>query len=328
VKGPDSPFTNSINPVTERHEGPLLCGNRSEQARRTIYRKAALICAMTRASSKGRQAGSTSIDTQFYSPVAPQRASLTASHNAQDGTTHGYGMKIAALDDDALQLETVMGVITAAGYQGVAFTRANALLSMLRRETFDMLIVDWNLPDRSGLDVIRWTRLNLNPPPPTLLVTSRSGDADIVEGLDAGADDFLAKPVSPPVLIAHIRALLRRAYASPAADAVERCGDVVLEPGTGAATLKGVAVNLTTKEFALALVLFRNLHRALSRTYLLEAVWGSDPDLTSRTLDMHVSRVRTKLDLRPASGFRLIPVYSYGYRLERLEEGVAAETAA
>lgn len=237
-------------------------------------------------------------------------------------------MKIAALDDDALQLESIMGVIDAAGFRGVAFSRANALLSMLRRETFDMLIVDWNLPDRSGLEVIRWTRLNLNPPPPTLLITSRSTDADIVEGLDAGADDFLAKPVSAPVLTARIKALLRRAYASPVLDGVERSGDIVLEPSTGRATLAGVPVSLTTKEFALALLLFRNMHRALSRAYLLEAVWGSDPDLTSRTLDMHISRVRSKLNLRPTAGFRLIPVYSYGYRLERLDDGIAEDAAS
>ena len=109
-------------------------------------------------------------------------------------------MKIAALDDDPLQLDSVMGVIEAAGFQGVPFTRANALLSMLRRETFDLLIVDWNLPDRSGLDVIRWTRLNLNPPPPTLLVTSRSSDEDIVEGLDAGADEYIMKPFDGDII--------------------------------------------------------------------------------------------------------------------------------
>ena len=86
----------------------------------------------------------------------------------------------------------------------------------------------------------------------------------------------------------------------------------------GSVTRDGQPVALTAKEYALALLLFRNLHRALSRTYILETVWGNEPDLNSRSLDMHISRIRNKLELRPERGFRLTPIYSYGYRLERV----------
>jgi len=227
-------------------------------------------------------------------------------------------MKIAALEDDPLQLETVLGVIAAAGFRGVGFSRANALISTLRRETFDALILDWNLPDRTGLEVIAWAHQNITPAPPILLVTSRADDADVVAGLNAGADDYLVKPIAPRVLEARLRALLRRAYDSKPRLALEVCGPVTLDPATEGASVNGEAVSLTGKEFALALVLFQNLHRALSRTYLMEAAWGSDPGLNSRTLDMHISRIRTKLALRPEAGFRLTPVYSYGYRLERV----------
>lgn len=228
-------------------------------------------------------------------------------------------MKIATLDDDRVQLDLILDTIADAGFEGSGFSRANALLSALRRETYDLLVLDWQLPDRSGLEVVRWAQTNLTPPPPILLVTSRSDDADVVEGLGAGADDFLTKPVSKAVLKARIHALLRRAYGAPEAQTAEVHGHVTLDPATGAATAAGQPVAMTAKEFAVALLLFRNLNRALSRSYLLDSVWGSDPDLNSRTLDMHISRVRSKLNLRPDAGFRLAPVYSYGYRLERLD---------
>ncbi|HYE45847.1 MAG TPA: response regulator transcription factor [Caulobacter sp.] len=230
-------------------------------------------------------------------------------------------MKLAVLDDDPVQVEAITTVIDGAGYRSVAFTRAAALLSALRRETFDLLIVDWALPDRSGLDVIRWVRLNVDPPPPMLLVTSRTEDADIVAGLDAGADDYLSKPVSPAVLEARVGALLRRAYRGRSVGGREIHAGRAFDPASCSVTHEDRTVVLTAKEFALALVLFRNLHRALSRNYLIEAVWGGEPGLNSRSLDMHVSRIRSKLELRPASGFRLTPVYSYGYRLERLGGG-------
>jgi DNA-binding response OmpR family regulator len=227
-------------------------------------------------------------------------------------------MKIAVLDDDPVQLETISSVAQAAGYRPVLFSRAQALISALRKDTFDLLIVDWNLPDRSGLEVLAWARTNLKPPPPMLLVTSRAEDEDIVAGLNAGADDYLPKPLSPAVLKARINALMRRAYAQPSTPGAEIHGDTVFHDSSSAVTRNGKTVVLTAKEYALAQLLFRNLHRALSRTYILETVWGNEPNLNSRSLDMHISRIRTKLELRPEQGFRLTPIYSYGYRLERV----------
>lgn len=227
-------------------------------------------------------------------------------------------MKIAVLDDDPVQLETISSVAQAAGYRPVLFSRAQALISALRKDTFDLLIVDWNLPDRSGLEVLAWARTNLKPPPPMLLVTSRAEDEDIVAGLNAGADDYLPKPLSPAVLEARINALMRRAYAQPSTPGSEIHGDTVFHDSSSAVTRNGKTVILTAKEYALAQLLFRNLHRALSRTYILETVWGNEPNLNSRSLDMHISRIRTKLELRPEQGFRLTPIYSYGYRLERV----------
>lgn len=227
-------------------------------------------------------------------------------------------MRVGVLDDDETQLAAITAILEQAGHRATTFTRSVALMSALRRETFDLLVLDWHLPDRSGLEVIRWVRMNSDQPPPMLLVTSRSDDADVVEGLTAGADDFLSKPVSGPVLAARVEALLRRAYPTTVKGAVETIADHVFDPFALAVRFDGRSVDLTSKEFELAHLFFRNLHRALARSYLVEAVWGGDPNVNSRSLDVHVSRVRTKLGLRPERGFRLTPVYSYGYRLETL----------
>ena len=238
-------------------------------------------------------------------------------------------MRIAALDDDPAQLEAVERVLTGAGHSCQTFARAKQLVAALRRDTFDLLVVDWNMPEMSGVETIAWARQNLEASPPVLLLTSRSAEEDVVEGLNAGADDYVVKPVQPAVLLARVNALIRRAYPAKAAERVEVFGDYAFDTQAETVTIGGEpAAGLTSKEFCLALQLFRNTHRALSRAHILEAVWGRNPDLPTRTLDMHISRIRSKLNLRPENGFRLAPVYSYGYRLERLQEGVPGDGEA
>jgi CheY-like chemotaxis protein len=150
------------------------------------------------------------------------------------------------------------------------------------------------------------------------MLTSRSAEEDIVAGLQGGADDYVIKPVAPAVLKARVDALGRRAYPS-AAPGLETYGPYRFDTRAETVELAGKPVSVTAKEFALALLLFRNLHRALSRAYIFEALWGRNPDLPSRTLDAHISNIRTKLNLRPGNGFKLVPIYAYGYRLEALD---------
>ena len=192
------------------------------------------------------------------------------------------------------------------------------MLGQLRRESYDMLIIDWQVPDLSGSEVLRWAREKLSPNLPVLFMTSRSGEDDIVAGLAAGADDYMIKPIRRGELVARVQALLRRAY--PSQNPIEQIqfGDYIFESRTGRLIVDGNSVDVTQKEFDLALLFFRNLGRPLSRAYILEAVWARDVEVPSRTMDTHVSRVRSKLQLRPEHGFRLAPVYSYGYRLEQI----------
>ena len=227
-------------------------------------------------------------------------------------------MRIAVLDDDRSQTDLVAQVLSAAGHACHGFQSGKEMLNQLRRESYDMLIIDWQVPDLSGADVLRWAREKLSPNLPVLFMTSRSGEDDIVAGLAAGADDYMIKPIRRGELVARVQALLRRAYPSQTTVEQIQFGDYIFESRTGRLIVSGTSVDVTQKEFDLALLFFRNLGRPLSRAYILEAVWSRDVEIPSRTMDTHVSRVRTKLQLRPEHGFRLAPVYSYGYRLEQI----------
>ncbi len=158
---------------------------------------------------------------------------------------------------------------------------------------------------------------------PTLMMVANGREDDIIAGLSCGADDYLVKPIRPSELIARLQALLRRAYPHEALERFEfepyrfepePCEVVVA--GDGAEPTRVV---LTQKEFDLGLLLFRNAGRPLSRNHIREVVWGGDADVSSRTMDTHVSRLRSKLGLNNASRYRVMPVYGYGYRLDRLE---------
>lgn len=228
-------------------------------------------------------------------------------------------MRIAVLDDEPSARAFVIQALIDAGHHCYEFQNARTLTSKLRQDTFDLVVLDWNMPDKSGVEIIRWMHENMDKPVPSLLLTNRNSDEDIVTGLQAGADDYVIKPVQPPVLLARIAAIHRRTGPREAPGANESYGPYTLLPGRQTVTVEDESITLTAKEFELAATLFRNVHRPLSRSYLLEMVWGRNPDLPTRTLDAHISRIRAKLGLRPERGFRLVPVYSYGYRLEALE---------
>lgn len=225
-------------------------------------------------------------------------------------------MKIAILDDEPFLAAWVEKLVSSAGHDCQVFHSGQRLVNVLHHETFDLLILDWNVPDFSGLAILKWMREQLDWHPPVLLLTSRSSDEDIVEGLGTGADDFVVKPVEEPVLLARIEAVLRRAYPTRRGGGVEVFGDYTFDLDHESVKLHGEPVVVTPKEFLLALMLFRNQHRPLSRAYILESLWGRRPDLPTRTLDAHISKIRSKLNLRPENGFKLVPVYAYGYRLE------------
>lgn len=224
-------------------------------------------------------------------------------------------MRIAVVEDDADYREFTSTLLREAGHAVHNFPDATAFMRQFRHDTFDLILIDWVMPRVSGYDLLVWLRRDSSHVP-VIMITTRSAADDIVAGLEAGADDYIAKPVDAAVLLARVSALGRRFYPANAQCTTRFFGDFEFNIPTETLRIGCQDVVLTSKEFNLALTLFSNLSRPLSRNYLIEAVWGRNPDLPTRTLDTHVTRLRSKLGLRPERGYRLMPVYAYGYRLE------------
>ncbi|MFM9969829.1 MAG: response regulator transcription factor [Burkholderiales bacterium] len=228
-------------------------------------------------------------------------------------------MRVALLEDDPDQSEVLRIWLEGAGHHVHVYARSKDFLREVARESFDVLLLDWMVPGMSGVEALKWLRANLSERVPAILITLRDAEEDVVAGLAAGADDYLVKPPRKLELLARIEAVMRRTQGAPVTQGPMRCGDLVLDPVTRGATVDSVAVDLTQKEFDVAFFMLKNIGRVLSRGHLLEAVWGQSSELNTRTVDKHISRVRTQLRLVPERGWRLVAVFAHGYRLERIE---------
>ncbi len=237
-------------------------------------------------------------------------------------------MRIAVVDDDPDFAGFLNSLLAGAGHTVINSTNGTSFLRLAKTETFDLILLDWNLPGKDGIDIVRTLRTDVLSDVPVMLLTLRSDANDIVAGLEAGADDYIAKPVDGRILVARIDALMRRRNVGRLGETLQTFGDLVFDSAQEIVRRGDEAIQLTSKEFQLALLLFRNLSRPLSRAYLLETVWNRNPNVLTRTLDSHVARIRAKLNIRPQNGWRLSPIYSYGYRLEPVENGAELAEAA
>lgn len=224
--------------------------------------------------------------------------------------------RIALLEDDLEQSELLASWLEDAGHCCQAFDRGKALLSSLSRESYDLIILDWQLPDIAGDEVLAQIRGKLNCSLPVLFTTSRDSEADIVHALERGADDYLVKPIRRLEFLARLNVLFRRNTPVKTNAAILDSGLFRINLADRSIQRGDKLIELTDKEYDLALFLFQNPGRLLSRGHVLESVWGRNPDLDTRTVDVHISRIRRKLQLGTDSGCRLATVYQHGYRLE------------
>jgi DNA-binding response OmpR family regulator len=230
-------------------------------------------------------------------------------------------MRIAVADDDKDAREFTVRILTEGGYHCAAFANGRDVVASLKSDTYDLLLLDWNMPGLNAIEIIEWTRTNLMDAPPVIVLTSRNEDQDIVVALESGADDFISKPSSANVIRARVAATLRR-FAPQAAEArIVQRGIYTFDRLEKTVTFAGATASLTSKEFDLALLFFDNMQRPLSRSYLLQRIWNNAIDLSTRTLDMHVSKLRSKLALKPEHGHRLQTIFGYGYRLDAFDAG-------
>lgn len=229
-------------------------------------------------------------------------------------------MRIGVLEDD-LDLQKLYQVwFESAQHSCKCYETAKSFLESLSNERFDLLIVDWMLPDSSGEVAVKWIRENIGWEMPIIFVTSRDSELDIVNGLRAGADDYIVKPAKYLELLARIESLGRRVKPP----ALLHLGAYEINQDLRQIRLGGKEVELTQKEFELACYLFQHHGKLLSRVHLLDKVWGLNANVDTRTVDTHMSRIRRKLAIGPENGWQVIPVYGYGYRFERASPESAA----
>jgi len=230
-------------------------------------------------------------------------------------------MRIGVLEDDLAQQELYKLWFGTAQHSCQFFGTTKSFLDSIGGGAFDLLIIDWMLPDMSGEAALKWIRANMGWDIPVIFVTSKDSEPDIVNALRAGADDYVVKPAKYLELLARIEALGRRKKPPP----VVQIGAYEINQDLRQIRLQGKEIELTQKEFELAVYLFHNHGKLLSRVHLLEKLWGLNANVDTRTVDTHVSRIRRKLGISPENGWQIIPVYGYGYRIERLDAPAPAK---
>ena len=227
-------------------------------------------------------------------------------------------MYIAILEDDPGQAKLMTVWLEKAGHACKTFFTGQSFIENVANERFGLLILDWELPDIKGDVVLQWVRQNLGWEIPVLFMTFRDGSDEVASILKLGADDFVSKSVERNELLARIDSLERRATISQQDQSVIKLGEYVLDSGEHRVTRFGKEIKLTPTELKLAMYLFQTTDKLRTRADLLANVWGRSSEISTRTVDIHISRLRKKLELFPENGWLLESVSGSGYRLVQL----------
>ncbi len=219
--------------------------------------------------------------------------------------------KVLVVDDDTALAEMLQIVLEAAGFEPVRVARGDEALDAFRTHKPDLVLLDLMLPGRDGVDVCRDLRAESDVP--IVMLTAKSDTSDVVEGLEAGADDYVAKPFKTQELLARIKTRLRRVHAAEEAS-VLRIGDMVIDVGAHTVHRGDQPIALTPLEFDLLLALARNPRQAFTRELLLQEVWGYRHPGDTRLVNVHVQRLRSKIEPDPEHPQIIVTVRGIGYR--------------
>jgi DNA-binding response OmpR family regulator len=228
-------------------------------------------------------------------------------------TTATAAKTVLLVDDEATLVATLRYNLEREGYRVLTASDGDKALSVARQERPDLMILDLMLPVIDGLEVCRILRRETSVP--ILMLTARAGEVDKVVGLELGADDYVTKPFSTRELLARVRALLRRTT-SPSDEEVVVSGDLRIDLKRREAIRGETTLELKPKEMELLIYLMRHRGRAFTREQLLREVWGYDFYGDSRTVDVHVSWLRQKIEAEPGKPTRLLTVRGVGYRFD------------
>lgn len=231
---------------------------------------------------------------------------------------------ILVVEDEPSFVEALQIGLTREGFSVEVADDGRSAIALFRATNPDLVLLDVMLPGRSGVDICR--EIRSESAVPIIMVTAKSSEIDTVVGLEVGADDYVTKPYRMRELVARIRAQLRRATLTPSenegADTdstgeLHRVGEVQLDANQHLVTVDGAPVALPLKEFELLRQLLKNVGNVMTREVLIERVWGADYFGDTKTLDVHVKRLRAKLERDPSNPSRIVTVRGVGYKFER-----------
>jgi DNA-binding response OmpR family regulator len=229
---------------------------------------------------------------------------------------------ILIVDDDALMRRSMAFNLEQAGYSASSAASAEDALTVSQRDTPDLILLDIGLPGMDGLDALRHFRQQINAP--IIFVTARRRELDEVLGLELGADDYITKPFEMSVLLAHIKAVLRRADVPAVATGQIQpvtVGDLSLDPLAHTVTVAGQPLELTRREFDLLHVLALRPGQVLSTQDLLSEVWGAEFIGQPQVVYVHIRWLREKIETRPEKPQRILTVRGVGYKLVPQQTG-------
>lgn len=225
-------------------------------------------------------------------------------------------MNFVVVEDSRSQAEVLKALLKSEGHQVEVFADGGSCIEAIKSRSFDFFIIDWNLPDMGGDEVLKRVREQCGWDVPVVFCTGRTDEEAASDILRLGADDYIPKPIRYMEFMARIHALLRRR--KPRVSALN-FGGIEIDLDGRRIRLSGAEVELTQREFELAVILLQNIGRVLSRDELLSSVWSRDAGVDTRTVDTHASRLRKKLGLADESGLMLSSVYGQGYRLDTVQ---------
>ncbi len=223
--------------------------------------------------------------------------------------------RILIVEDEPSLSEPLAYLLGREGYETDIAKDGRIAVTTFDRDGADLVLLDLMLPGLSGTEVCRELRSRSGVP--IIMLTAKDDEVDIVVGLELGADDYVTKPYSTRELLARIRAVLRRRVEDDEADAaVLEAGDVRMDLERHTVAVRGVDTAMPLKEFELLELLLRNSGRVLTRGQLIDRVWGADYFGDTKTLDVHIKRIRSKIEQSPSEPVMLLTVRGLGYRFE------------